>query len=136
MKKWVHQAYGVGVSAVSFQAGMPLELSLGVFIGSTAPDWLELPVWRNGERSSVIPHRTITHWMSLWFVVLALLAVLPAVPITNFGQGFCVGVLLHICLDAVTPMGVPIFVARRRLPVPVSAAVMIVVVTAIGLGQA
>jgi membrane-bound metal-dependent hydrolase YbcI (DUF457 family) len=104
---------------------MPLELSCGVAAGSTAPDWLEVPLWRNGARSSLIPHRTLTHWLTLWLLALMLALIAPQVPLVFLAQGFCLGGVLHVCLDVTTPMGVPIFFSRRRAPSWISACILV-----------
>lgn len=130
MRKYVHQAAGLAVGTTAFLAGSPLEFACGVFIGSTAPDWLEIPWWINGQRYSLIPHRTLTHWLLLWFAALSTLTLLKTMPLTILATGFLVGGIVHICLDAVTPMGVPLIIPRRRRAHDVAAATIITGITA------
>lgn len=90
---------------------------LGALIGSSAPDWLEISRWWSGKRHSVIPHRTITHWMLGWFVLTAWVG-MHGFSHRQFewflGFGFCISATLHVLMDALTPMGVPIAHPWRR----------------------
>lgn len=130
MKTSTHKFFGAlaSVCAVYFgrysQNPLPFfsgaALGIGIFLGSTAPDWLELPSWdkRTQKRISVIPHRTITHWVLGWVILLGqCLGMLRQgqTPELLFAAGFCGGAILHCFLDATTPMGVPwIFPWRRQ----------------------
>jgi len=96
---------------------------IGFALASKAPDWLEIARWDSGRRSSVLPHRTITHtwwvWVLAWIAAWYLLEQhhLPF----SFFSGFCAGALWHILADAMTPMGVPVlnpFGRRWRMRVP------------------
>lgn len=88
-------------------------IALPLYIGATAPDWMECPV----GRLRWVPHRTLTHWWGTWATIAAVaffyLETSLAVPILFF----CVGSLVHISGDAVTPMGVPWLTPMRRKPV-------------------
>lgn len=98
--------------------------------GSTAPDWLEV---RSGE-STLIKHRTITHWLPLW-VGLFLLSVFSISPnyfgifdfltfLDNYAffneyvasamLGFSIGGILHLLFDLPNPMGIPILTPVHR----------------------
>ena len=69
---------GVMVAALLHHWGFPLidEIAGGVaaFPGATAPDWLEIAHAKEGldgrwHRSSIIPHRTITHWLRILLIM-------------------------------------------------------------------
>lgn len=105
-------------------------LLLGSLMGASAPDWMEIPSWvtkRNWfspnerHRLSLIPHRTLTHTLSLW-VLAALYSVYLLASNANDYQNilifaFCTSVLTHLLLDIRTPMGIPLlpFGQRYRL---------------------
>lgn len=97
-----------------------LAMSIGIILGATAPDWLEIPLWVGGARFSLIPHRTITHWVALWVIFLAV-ALFEVVRNHNTAScglcGFAAGALLHCVMDATTPMGVPVLnpLERKRI---------------------
>lgn len=125
MNKLTHQLTGVALGGVLFAASVPVEVCCGVVLGSSAPDWLEISKWVNGVRYSVIPHRTLTHWLTFWWLCLVALMVTPTSPVVYVLQGFCLGAILHIALDSVTPMGVPLFGLRRtRLPFSIAALIV------------
>lgn len=97
-----------------------LAMSIGIILGATAPDWLEVPLWVGSARLSLIPHRWITHWVALWviFLAVALFEAVRSHSATSLGLcGFAAGGLLHCALDATTPMGVPILnpFERKRI---------------------
>lgn len=97
--------------------------------GSTAPDWLEI---RRGE-NTIIPHRTITHFLPLWVFTLfwSLFSISPdTLPflegIKFFDDfildniyasllfGFSIGALLHLLFDLPNPMGIPLLLPWKR----------------------
>jgi membrane-bound metal-dependent hydrolase YbcI (DUF457 family) len=82
-------------------------MAFGAFLGSTAPDWLEIPKWgRDGVRKSFIPHRTVTHWTLVWGLLLGLALFWPHQNALSFGvAGFAIGGAVHCFLDG--PKGVP-----------------------------
>lgn len=100
--------------------GFPAFAAIMGLLGATAPDWLELPFLRGEDlhgrplRLSVIPHRTLTHWVPLWLLLLAgglwQAAQLPG----SLAVGFAVGGLTHLLMDVPNPMGVPLWVPWRR----------------------
>lgn len=91
-------------------------MAVGVILGSTAPDWLEIPSWqKDGARKSVIPHRSITHWVAMWSFLLSLAALWPSQHVIKYIlAGFAFGGLMHCLLDGCTPMGVPTVLPWRR----------------------
>ena len=98
--------------------------------GSTAPDWLEI---RSGG-NTLIPHRTITHWIPLW-LILFFWSVFSIDPnyfeflsyfsfLDNYALnetvrdcllGFSIGGLLHLLFDLPNPMGVPFLTPFHRI---------------------
>lgn len=107
MKTITHRIAGLGLAAgIAVHTG-DYFLAAGVVAGANAPDWLEIP-WRiNDVRHSVIPHRTVTHWFLPWVTLLSCSAMLDGTQWTIV-SGFSIGALLHILMDATTPMGVPV----------------------------
>lgn len=129
-----HQAVGicvgVMVAAVLHHWGFPLidEIAGGAaaFPGATAPDWLEIAHAKEGQdgrwhRSSIIPHRTITHWWPLWFFPLLAAAIMLgdsshkwAAGLATAVLGFCAGGLSHLICDIPDPTGIPISSPRAH----------------------
>lgn len=121
MNKWGHKAFGAGLSAIPAIAlvepvGLPAAAAFWVSAlpASTAPDWLEIRV---GDRT-LIPHRTVTHWVLPWAALLAAgvfwLAQAPGIAPAVMA-GFAVGGLTHLLGDSLTPMGVPLWTPFRRV---------------------
>ncbi len=92
-------------------------VALGMLLGARSPDRLEIPSFHRPTktRRSVIPHRTLTHWPQLWIVITASCwftwqtstdVLLYA--ITSTGLGFCAAAWLHLFMDIMTPMGIPL----------------------------
>ncbi len=106
------------LTAVALAAGMftvlptdkTAEYSFGCLLGARAPDWLEIAGYNRmtNHRWSLIPHRTLTHWPWLLLLVLTVPAVLSGGHGALGATGLTVGCLLHIGLDYLTPMGVPL----------------------------
>ncbi len=96
-------------------------ISALIFIaGSTAPDWLEI---RKKTGGTVINHRTITHWVPLWFLLAYLgwqLKITDGFGSVYFENkllleilyssvlSFSLGGILHLITDLPNPMGVPV----------------------------
>lgn len=123
----IHRLVGLGVAFGSAGFAVALEGSavlafLCAYPGATAPDWLEIPYGERGAtRRSVIPHRTLTHFVPLWMGLLGIsiwgLLQTPAVMINLLASaslGFACGALSHLALDLLTPLGVPLFSLRQR----------------------
>lgn len=114
-----HRVTGL-ISAIVLSAAMSNHQLPAVFfclIGGTAPDWLEIARTdkETGVRTSIIPHRTITHWLPLWLILLA-------VSIWNMpgffaaaGVGFAVGGLTHLLFDIPNPMGIPVLNPNKNI---------------------
>jgi len=122
--KSVHYVAGVAVGAAVAYTAQGLFTSwqlalivLGCLWGSSAPDWMEISGWTWwGRRYSLIPHREITHWLLGWVLCTAYV-VMRARESGDFywyiGMGFCIGALVHVLMDALTPMGVPLLLPFR-----------------------
>lgn len=92
-------------------------VALGMILGARGPDRLEIPSFNRQTkiRRSIIPHRTLTHWPSAWFVVtIACWLVwhqstdIFVFGVTNVGLGFCAAGWLHLAMDIMTPSGIPL----------------------------
>jgi inner membrane protein len=70
-----------------------------------------------GTRYSLIPHRTITHWMMAWIAATIWTmwhAVTDGTFIWCIAAGFTLSGLTHVLMDARTPMGVPVYHPYKR----------------------
>lgn len=141
MSKIDHQIVGISVSFLIF---IYLEtLGYGIFTrmaaaflafgGATAPDWLEIAHGEKDyqgkwQRVSVIPHRTITHWVPLWIVPATLILwFLPSgqrifvhagrAEVMAVALGFLLGGISHLACDIPNPTGVPVLwpTAKHRI---------------------
>jgi inner membrane protein len=92
-------------------------IALGMLLGGRGPDRLEAPVFdrRKKIRRSLIPHRTLTHWPPLWIIMALFFHWLSGVATdvlifeaAHVGYGFCLSSLLHLAMDVLTPMGIPL----------------------------
>lgn len=132
-----HILAGLALSIGSFKFGHELSnstflgslVAIGTILGSTAPDYLEIrrKVYRDGQcvgTRTLIPHRTITHTVSLW-VGLLYLAYCLAVGdnkvsdyiysyinlgdyIPYFFIGYALGGILHLLVDLPNLQPIPI----------------------------
>ena len=144
-----HFAAGIIFSIYAFDftnnlGGQALTSSLFCILGANAPDYLEIrsKLYRDSKNpkrctgtKTLIPHRTITHWLPLWL----LLFVFSAINIDNsffnnalsqhlifqnnhpfFGTfystllGYSIGGLVHLLVDLPNPMGIPILTPKKR----------------------
>lgn len=96
-------------------------------IGVNSPDYLEI---RRGG-STLIPHRTITHWIPLWLIIFFYSVFslnsnyFDFFSYLHFPQldtleasallGFSIGGLLHLLFDLPNPMGVPLIAPWKRV---------------------
>lgn len=86
-------------------------LAFGTLLGSSFPDVGELVRFRGRWRSSLIPHRTLTHWLPLYVGILFVLPlVVPGLPppIADVVRGICAASILHVVLDMFSPAGIPV----------------------------
>jgi inner membrane protein len=85
---------------------------IAAMAGASAPDWLEgafrIPL--TGKTVRLIPHRTLTHLPWAWVImILAGIAHLPSawgIAIIAFAAAG----LLHLVMDLLSPMGIPMLV--------------------------
>lgn len=124
-----HRLTGIGAAMLSYALSeflsKKLKLDLGMLnyvcaaaalSGANAPDWLEVATRTvDGQRKSLIPHRTITHWLPLWIAGLAWGIFNVGTGVSSFVIGFTIGGLMHLAMDWPNPMGIPIWVPWRRV---------------------
>jgi putative membrane protein len=88
-------------------------------IGNTAPDTLEFSKYDENayfKRTSLIPHRTYTHWFLLWFLLFLISGGLTFyyhaywLPI----WAYSLGGLMHLLCDLPNPTGVPFLHPKKR----------------------
>lgn len=113
-----HRVTGL-ISAIVLSAVMSSNQLFAAFfciLGGTAPDWLEIARTdkETGVRSSIIPHRTITHWLPLWILLLAVSIWFMPGFFAAAGVGFAVGGLTHLLFDIPNPMGIPVLNPRKN----------------------
>jgi inner membrane protein len=133
-----HLIIGAIISLATFKMSSSLGAigiitAIATIFGSTAPDWMEI---RRGEKT-LIPHRTITHWLPIWILLfvyslsqfnpsiisfiadinddlyLALTYKLNVI-YSSILLGFSIGGLLHLLVDLPNPMGIPILSPMHR----------------------
>lgn len=87
----------------------------GCLLGARAPDWMEVARFnrQTGQRTSLLPHRTLTHWPWPWLALLVLSTMTALEPgpnkLTGVAlAGFTAAGLLHIGTDCLTVMGCPL----------------------------
>lgn len=107
-----HRWTGVGAAllaaAIARLLDLPELIAAAVAATSTTmPDWIEIPVYRNGVRKgSLITHRTLTHWPPLWLGLMAWGAHEGGIAGAMM-LGAATGSMIHILGDAPNPMGIP-----------------------------
>lgn len=113
-----HFTTGVIVAIASYPLSVkyglyPIVVALALAMGSSAPDWLEMP-WNDGNRRRLlINHRTLTHWWPIWAYLLWHGLKIGGVE-GNAMVGFAIGCLLHLLTDLPNPMGIPILTPWHR----------------------
>ncbi|GAL23014.1 hypothetical protein JCM19235_1315 [Vibrio maritimus] len=94
--------------------------------GSTAPDWLELPIKdKQGRIIRLIAHRTITHNVAIWLTLTTwaysqitgfdLFPVMPTCDdpiLLSIAWGFGFGGLVHLFWDFPNKKPIPIFMMK------------------------
>jgi len=85
--------------------------AVGAMAGFSAPDWMEISWHVFGRRHCLIPHRTITHVVSIWVVVLLIgfYRLNSWEHASPFMIGFSLSALIHLAFDYSTPLGVPLW---------------------------
>jgi inner membrane protein len=121
MSKSGHLLTAAALAYAVYERSASPTLAVATLMGSSFPDIGELVQFRGRWRTSLIPHRTLTHWIPLYVLIIyALPIVAPGLPwwAANCIKGICFGSLLHIALDMFSPAGIPLvnpFGARRSL---------------------
>lgn len=122
-----HYQTGVGLAlsagAATIWTGFsPIQTLITIAVAMVAaalPDILEMKWYQRGIRHSVIPHRTLTHWLAPWTAS----ALWITWSVRNHGinpwiasalLGVVCGCIGHILMDWLTPMGVPVISPLRR----------------------
>jgi inner membrane protein len=116
MNQTGHHITAAAMAAAGAAVALPstniLQLSVGiiaVLAGASAPDWLEGlgPI-------RILPHRTFTHIPWVW-VVLIVVGTLNIHSLYGIAlMGFSAAALLHLLMDAMSPMGIPIWTPFER----------------------
>lgn len=83
--------------------------ALGCVLGSSGPDDAEVVYSTHGGRRSLLVHRTWTHQPMLWIAILwYLIANWTRHPLEYVAAGWLSSGLLHLLMDMLTPMGIPL----------------------------
>lgn len=109
MSKNGHLVTALSLAYVTFERTHDPFLPLAIAAFASFPDYSEGVTWSNNQRTSVIPHRTFTHWLPLYAIILALVYFLSA-PwwVRDIVGGVCMASILHIVVDMFSPMGCPV----------------------------
>jgi inner membrane protein len=119
MSKTGHLITAAALAYAVYERSASPTLTLGTLLGSSFPDIGEIVQFRGRWRTSLIPHRTLTHWIPLYVVIIAALPLVASeLPwwAVNLIKGICFGSILHVVLDMYSPAGIPLlhpFGARR-----------------------
>ena len=111
MSKSGHILTGAALGAAVFAATSNAPIALACVAGSQVPDVAEMVLgYPFGMRLSLVPHRTLTHWPYLYAFGIILAATLHTrAPLAAaLVLGICLGALLHLSLDILTPTGIPL----------------------------
>lgn len=89
---------------------------LGIIgFGCIFPDWIETL----GTKKRQIPHRTITHSILLWLLIIPFLSYLFLKTNNHSAfelwKWFSFGIIGHLVEDSITKTGIPIFIGRKRI---------------------
>lgn len=105
---------------VEYQLAYAALFAVGVMSGASAPDWLEGAFFFRNRRISIIPHRTLTHWLPVWLAAFYLVFTASldwyVLALVN---GFIASSVLHITMDAFSKSGVPLLLPMRRFSVKI-----------------
>jgi inner membrane protein len=114
VSKTGHLITGVALGFILLHTTHDIAASAAVAAGALVPDAAEGVIgYPFGNRLSIIPHRTLTHWPYL-YVAIALIAHRFAgsdalgISVGSIIFGLAVGALLHLALDVLSPCGVPL----------------------------
>ena len=110
LSEYLCKKAGINSEFTSYLAGA------AALSGANAPDWLEIASRnKEGERRSVIPHRTITHWLPLWILGLWWGTANAGDTVGSFVIGFTIGGLMHLAMDWPNPLGITVWVPWKRV---------------------
>lgn len=111
MSKTGHLITATALAYAVYERSASPTLALSVMLGASFPDVGEFVQFRGEWRSSLIPHRTLTHWIPLYVAVLLWMHSAPLGPwwLQNLISGICLGSILHVALDMFSPAGIPLW---------------------------
>jgi membrane-bound metal-dependent hydrolase YbcI (DUF457 family) len=113
MTKFGHRATALALGIAGLcKLGLPNGFGwlIGCLFGASAPDYLELHYGSGSGQKTLLRHRTWTHQPVLWMLAIAAYVhfELQATPY-HFGVlAWLSSALLHLCMDATTPLGIPL----------------------------
>jgi len=127
MTKQGHYKTGAGLalcagSAVLSAGYSPAQSGIVILLATASaalPDTMEIKWWRAGIRHSVIPHRTLTHWLAPWCIA-AFWSVCAGMnhTVNPYAAasltGIAAGAIGHNLMDWLSPMGIPVLSPIRR----------------------
>ena len=114
MSKGGHTLLAAAIGGALVLAGRDLTLlGLATAAAGRLPDAVEIVTGfgPNGERYSIIPHRTVSHSPYLWLALLGaglMIARGGFVPIGHTIAGIGLGAVVHLVIDLLSPAGVPL----------------------------
>lgn len=113
----IRWAADVSVNGINYAPVCAVALCyfIGCAAGAWAPDWLEITFFCRRYRLSLIPHRTLTHTVAIWLIILAFVywQVHEAASAWHYllcwiAMGFASAGVLHVLIDMLSPVGVPL----------------------------
>jgi membrane-bound metal-dependent hydrolase YbcI (DUF457 family) len=113
----VYKLMSSGDFAYADRSTFVILVSMGIMVGARGPDRLEIPSFnrKTKTRHSIISHRTLTHWPPLWVALTYICwsALLSShdfliYSMSSVAVGFCAAGWLHLTMDIMTPMGIPL----------------------------
>lgn len=117
MSKGGHALVTAAIGGAIALGAHHLVLGVATTLAAQVPDRAELVLGfgPNGQRWSVIPHRTLSHSPYPYLVLLVIGLLLPpvatpigVVALGNVVAGVGAGALIHLALDVLSPSGVPL----------------------------
>lgn len=114
MSKGGHTVLACALGGALVLAGRDTALlGLVTAVAGRIPDSIEIVTGfgPNGERHSIIPHRTVSHSPYPYIVLVLLGLLLPRIaglPIGHIIAGIGLGGCIHLAIDVLSPSGVPL----------------------------
>lgn len=116
----VNGSVSISAVPVEYQLAYAALFAVGVMSGASAPDWLEGVFFFRNRRISIIPHRTLTHWLPVWLAVFYLVLTSSLEwYVLALVYGFIASAVLHIIMDAFSKSGVSLLLPMRRFSVKI-----------------